>query len=92
MNSNAKKENIELLCRRENSCWFFLILIGMRWYNNELMIRDLEWRMVVGWEWMEMNRRMELMNGNILFREEWNKSVDLSGLVFLMKKNKRIKR
>ena len=41
---------------------------------------------------MEMNRGMELMNGNILFREEWNKSVDLSDLVFLIKKNKRIKR
>ena len=38
-----------------------------------------------------MNRRMELMNGNILFREEWNKSVDLSDLydlVFLMKRIK----
>ena len=31
------------------------------------------------------------MNGNILFREEWNKSVDLSDLcdlVFLMKRIK----
>ena len=40
---------------------------------------------------MEMNRGMELMNGNILFREEWNKSVDLSDLcdlVFLMKRIK----
>ena len=91
MNSNDKKENNALLCRRENSCWFSLILIGMRWYDNELMIRDLEWRMVVGWEWMKMNRRMKLMNGNILFREEWNKSVDLSDLcdlVFLMKRIK----
>ena len=59
MNSNAKRENNGLLCRRENSCWFSLILIGMRWYNNGLMIRDLEWRMVVGWEWMEMNKGIE---------------------------------
>ena len=38
---------------------------------------------------------MELMNGNILFREEWNKSVDLSDLCdlgFFMKKNKKIRR
>ena len=32
------------------------------------------------------------MDGDVLFREEWNKSVDLSDLVFLMKKNKRIRR
>ena len=32
------------------------------------------------------------MNELLLFREEWNKSVDLSDLVFLMKKNKRIRR
>ena len=91
MNSNAKKENNELLCRRENSCWFFLILIGMRWYNNGLIIWEIGRRMVVGWEWMEMNRGMEQMNGNILFREEWNKSDDLSdlcGLFFLMKRIK----
>ena len=40
---------------------------------------------------MEMNRGMEQMDGNILFREEWNKSVDLSDLcdlVFLMKRIK----
>ena len=40
---------------------------------------------------MEMNRGMEQMNGNILFREEWNKSDDLSDLydlVFLMKRIK----
>ena len=63
----------------------------MRWYNNELMIRELEWRILVGWEWMEMNRRMEQMDGDVLFREEWNKSVDLSDLydlVFLMKRIK----
>ena len=60
----------------------------MRWYNNELMIRELEWRMVVGWEWMEMNRGMEQMDGDVLFREEWNKSVDLYDLVFLMKRIK----
>ena len=63
----------------------------MRWYNNELMIRELEWRILVGWEWMEMNRRMEQMDGDVLFREEWNKSDDLSDLcdlVFLMKRIK----
>ena len=41
-----------------------------------------------------MNRRIEQMDGDVLFREEWNKSVDLRDLydlVFLMKKNKRIK-
>ena len=35
------------------------------------------------------------MDGYVLFREEWNKSddlCDLCDLVFLMKKNKRIRR
>ena len=38
---------------------------------------------------------MEQMDGDVLFREEWNKSDDLSDLydlVFFMKKNKRIRR
>ena len=39
-----------------------------------------------------MNKRIELMNELLLFREEWNKSDDLCDLVFFMKKNKRIRR
>ena len=42
-----------------------------------------------------MDKRIEWMDELLLFREEWNKSVDLSDLcdlVFLMKKNKRIRR
>ena len=38
-----------------------------------------------------MNRRIEQMDGDVLFREEWNKSDDLSDLydlVFLMKRIK----
>ena len=44
---------------------------------------------------MEMNKGIEWMDELLLFREEWNKSVDLSDLcdlVFFMKKNKKIRR
>ena len=63
----------------------------MRWYNNELMVREIGRRRLVGWEWMEMDKRIEWMDELLLFREEWNKSddlCDLCDLVFLMKRIK----